>query len=448
MKNTNFLHELIDNIVERGRSLLEGGHDGAIGLDALMDLSRALMAGHGEFSGSLLARKIIRGYEALKEEDKTTFFHFLATEFVPEPQHLSQSAQAYLNDPSPEHLSQLATSVDSPRLEFFRRLNLTTQGTRALVAMRTDLIRALKSNPELAGVNTDLVHLFASWFNRGFLVLKRIDWSTSAEILEKIIQYEAVHEITGWDDLKRRLDPVDRRCFAFFHPALMDDPLIFVEVALSDHIPASIQDLLGEAAPEKSESPQVKSALPNTAVFYSISNCQKGLQGISFGNLLIKQVATDLAAEIPSLKTFVTLSPIPRFNSWLKSIRTQENLGALSETEIELLASLESDDWHENAELRGDLEKPLMYLAARYLLSASSAPNPALDPVARFHLSNGARLERINWAGDLSKAGIGKSCGIMVNYLYDLETVESNHETYANDGIIVASANVTKLQRS
>ncbi len=440
MKNVSFLHGLIDTIVERGRSLLEGASDSVIDLDTLMDLSRALVAGHGEFSGSLLAQQIIKGYRTLDDASKLAFFQFLSTEFVPDKARVETSAQLYLNDPSPDHLAQLAVDIESPRQEFFRRLNLTANGARAMVAMRLDLLKHLKQHRELNVVDKDLIHLFGSWFNRGFLVLRRIDWSTSAETLEKIIKYEAVHEISDWDDLKRRLDPVDRRCFAFFHPALMDDPLIFVEVALSQDIPASIQELLSEETPDKPQS-------PSTAVFYSISNCQKGLQGISFGNLLIKQVATDLAQEIPTLKNFVTLSPIPRFAAWLKDIRDAENFGALTPDEIEKLETLEDVDWVQNNDTRAGLEEPLKHLVARYLLSAKSAQNQALDPVARFHLGNGARLERINWLGDLSQPGIDRSHGLMVNYLYDLGSVEANHEAYVNDGVIVASNQVTKLLR-
>jgi len=440
VKNVSFLHGLIDTIVERGRFLLEGAPDGVIDLDTLKNLSRALVAGHGEFSGQLLAQQIITGYKTLDDAAKLAFFQFLSREFVPDRARLEVSARLYLDAPSPEHLAQLAENVESPRQEFFRRLNLTANGARAMVAMRLDLLKNLKNHRELSVVDSDLIHLFGSWFNRGFLVLRRIDWSSPAQTLEKIIEYEAVHEITDWSDLKRRLNPVDRRCFAFFHPALMDDPLIFVEVALSQEIPASIQDLLSEETPQMPQK-------PSTAVFYSISNCQKGLQGISFGNLLIKQVATDLAREIPSLKKFVTLSPIPRFAAWVKDIRENENFGPLTLGEIETLSTLEDVDWDREDDRRAAFEEPLKHLVARYLLSAKSAPNQALDPVARFHLGNGARLERINWLGDLSQPGIENSYGLMVNYLYDLGSVEANHEAYVNEGVIVASNQVTKLRR-
>jgi len=440
VKNVSFLHGLIDTIVERGRSLLEGGSDGVIDLETLKDLSRALVSGHGEFSGQLLAQRIITGYKTLDEAAKLAFFQFLSSEFVPDRARLEVSARLYLDDPSPDNLAQLAENVESPRQEFFRRLNLTATGARAMVAMRLDLLKNLKFHRELSVVDADLIHLFGSWFNRGFLVLRRIDWSTPAQTLEKIIEYEAVHEITDWSDLKRRLNPVDRRCFAFFHPALMDDPLIFVEVALSQEIPASIQDLLSEEAPQMPQT-------PSTAVFYSISNCQKGLQGISFGNLLIKQVATDLAREMPSLKKFVTLSPIPRFAAWVKDVCESEKFGALTPEEVEALSWLEDVDWGREDDRRAKLEEPLKHLVARYLLSAKSVPNQALDPVARFHLGNGARLERINWLGDLSRSGIEKSHGLMVNYLYDLGSVDANHEAYVNEGAIATSNQVTKLLR-
>jgi malonyl-CoA decarboxylase len=286
-------------------------------------------------------------------------------------------------------------------------------------------------------VDEDLAYLLNSWFNRGFLVLRRIDWSTPANILEKIIQYEAVHEIHDWDDLKRRLDPLDRRCFAFFHPALAEEPLIFVEVALTDGGAPSVQALLSEE-----RSPQADR--PTTAIFYSISNCQAGLTGISFGNFLIKQVVTDLASEQPQLKRFITLSPLPGFRSWLDRLLAAEN-GSLAPETRELLARLEDPAWIEDEMARDGLADALMPLAARYLMQEKRQNGQPIDPVARFHLGNGARIERLNWLGDTSPRGLGQSAGVMVNYLYDPKDIERQHEEYAERGTIAASPAVRKL---
>jgi malonyl-CoA decarboxylase len=282
------------------------------------------------------------------------------------------------------------------------------------------------------------VHLLASWFNRGFLVLRRIDWSTPANILEKIIRYEAVHEIRDWDDLRRRIDPIDRRCYAFFHPALVDEPLIFVEVALTESIPGAIAPLLAE------DRQLVPVERARTAVFYSISNTQRGLGGISFGNFLIKQVVEELRRELPKLENFVTLSPVPGLMRWVK----QAGDVPVTDEDRALLEHLENPDWFENVELATQLRSVLEPLAAYYFLKAHTPKGRLIDSVARFHLGNGARLERINWLGDLSPRGLRESAGFMVNYLYRLEDIEKNHEAYANQGTVAASSAVKKLLKT
>ncbi len=287
-------------------------------------------------------------------------------------------------------------------------------------------------------LDDDLVHLLSSWFNRGFLVVKRIDWSTPANILEKIIRYEAVHEIRDWDDLRRRLEPEDRRCYAFFHPRLEDEPLIFVEVALTAEIPAAIGLLIAEGGmPLAADEARV-------AVFYSISNCQTGLAGISFGSLLIKQVVEELKRELPKLTTFVTLSPVPGFAKWLAKERKTET-GFLLDEERAVLSALDQPDWRADVARMQKIDRLLARCAARYFLTAKAAGSRPLDPVARFHLGNGARLERINTGADLSGAGLAQSHGVMVNYLYDLPRIEENHEAYAERREVVASSAVRKL---
>jgi len=311
--NVSFLQELLGSIADRGRALLPRSLFGAGAEADVEELARVLISGRGEASGVAIASELLDRHAQLDEEDRLTFFRFLATELKPDASRVAEAAQAYLDDPTDVALARLQKALDSPRLEFFRRLNLAPGATAQIVAMRRDLLEApLDDDPALAAVDADLRRLLYSWFNRGFLVLRRIDWNTPAAILEKIIRYEAVHEIKSWDDLRRRLDPADRRCFAFFHPSLVDEPLVFVEVALTRDVPEAINEVLDEA---QGDAP---GSAPTTAVFYSISNCQDGLRGISFGNFLLKQVAEELAREEPRLKTFVTLSPVPGFADWLR----------------------------------------------------------------------------------------------------------------------------------
>lgn len=300
--------------------------------------------------------------------------------------------------------------------------------------MREKLLGLLKSQPQLKAVDSDFQHLFASWFNRGFLQLRSIDWTTPAHILEKIIHYEAVHAINDWNELRSRLAPADRRCFAFFHPQLSDDPLIFVEVALTRSMPDNISELLDETrAP-------LRASEADTAVFYSISNCQDGLRGISFGNFLIKQVVEELRREHPALENFVTLSPAPGFAGWLKAAEDGNDALQLAR----LRDYLDSADWHRNAEITREAGPLLQRAAAHYFLAARTCGGRLVDPVARFHLGNGARLERLDFLGDVSARGLRESHGLMVNYLYKLDDIERNHEAYAERGEVVASPEVRK----
>ncbi len=321
-----------------------------------------------------------------------------------------------------------------------RRLNLAPGGTAALVRMREDLLKRLNDHADFAAVDRDFVHLFSSWFNRGFLVLARISWSSPASILEKIIAYEAVHEIKGWDDLRRRLDPHDRRCFAFFHPALVDEPLIFVEVALGSDVPGSIHTLL-----ESDGGPENADRHPTVAVFYSISNCQEGLRGISFGNFLIKQVVEDLAKELPSLRTFVTLSPVPSFRPWLTRALETGELSYLSAAHKAQLEKVRVQGWSEEEAEQDALRPAVLSAAAHYFLLAKDRSGRPVDPVERFHLGNGARLEKIHWLGDTSEKGVRQSLSLMVNYRYELREIERNHEAYVNQGSVIASKSVRSL---
>ena len=298
------------------------------------------------------------------------------------------------------------------------------------------ILSNLAAHPELKEFERDLKHLLSSWFNRGFLQFEKIDWRTPAVVLEKLIAYEAVHEIQGWDDLRRRLAD-DRRCFGFFHPALPDEPLIFVEVALTQGLAGQIHELI-DSAPEPDTA-----STADSAIFYSISNCQASLAGISFGNFLINQVADEIQKELPQITQYATLSPIPDFRAWLDDKLVKDTPEFLSEDDKDLLMR---SDWRENELNRQPLKPALMRLCAGYLIEEKSR-NRARDPVARFHLGNGASVERINWAADLSHKGIDQSAGMMVNYLYDRSQIVSNHEAYVREGVIASSSAVTKLAK-
>ncbi len=434
-----FFSDLLSTISERGRSLLRRGEpaDGKEDASDLIELCEALLSGAGEASGTAMAREVLDRYHELDATGRVAFFEALARDYGPDRARLAKAIEAWQAQPGDGNGSLVHFASEPRRQELIRRLNRAAHGTSDLVAMRADLLIHMDGRKDLAAVDRDLAHLLGSWFNRGFLVLRRIDWSTPANILEQIIRYEAVHEIRDWDDLRRRIDPADRRCYAFFHPALADAPLIFVEVALTEAIPNAIAPLL---AVDRQPVPTDRA---RTAVFYSISNTQRGLGGISFGNFLIKQVVEELRRELPKLDTFVTLSPVPNFMQWLN----EADDVPVSDEDRELLKQLDDVKWFEHEEVTTQLRSVLEPLAAYYFLKARNPRGRVIDFVARFHLGNGARLERIDWLGDLSAKGLRESAGIMVNYLYRLDDIEENHEAFANNGEVVASSAVKKLLR-
>src|SRR3982075_1120393 len=327
--------------------------------DRVKQLAATLLSERGEASGAQVARELHHVLRALDPDDRHSFQRYLATEFQPDKAALRTAAERYLADTTAEAAAALAEAADPPRQELLRRMNMAPGGTGALIAMRGELTAHLHDEPELKLLDADLRHLFASWFNRGFLELRRIDWQSPAAVLEKLIAYEAVHEIKGWDDLRRRLAP-DRRCFAFFHPALPGEPLIFVEVALVPGLATAMPPLLARETDE--EAARAQAARADTAIFYSISNCQDGLRGISFGNFLIKQVVEELQAEFPQLKRFSTLSPVPGFRRWL-----MQRLSGGNGTRPPVFPELERDGWWHDLAQRGKLRAPLLRLCARYL---------------------------------------------------------------------------------
>jgi malonyl-CoA decarboxylase len=442
--NTSFFGDMLQSIAERGRALITRDRRGVAEQSSanLAQLCEDLLSGRGEASGVALAREILSRYAELKIGPRIAFFEALAKRFGPDRSRLTAAATAWLSASSDAAASEIQRASEPRRLELFRRLNLAPGGTAALVRMREQLLDAMDHRDDLAVIDDDFLHLFSSWFNRGFLVLRSIDWSTPASLLEKIIRYEAVHAIRDWNDLRARIDSPDRRCYAFFHPALVDEPLIFVEVALTRGIPAAIDPILS------AKRERVEPERATTAVFYSISNCQRGLAGVSFGHFLIKQVVEEVCRQIPRLATFVTLSPAPNFAEWLKRERAAEASIGLSEDDRAALKALDRADWWRDPAAAEAVREPLLRAAAWYYLRARTPRGTPRDSVARFHLGNGARLERLDFLADTSERALRQSHGLMVNYLYDLEHIERNHEAYAQQHAIVAASAITRLVRT
>ena len=399
--------------------------------------TRRLLSQQGEMNGLSVARSLVDQLQQLDDEALHAFFDFLARELSPDPQRVLKLAQAYADAPHAQALIALTQGVEPPRQEWLRRLNRAPGGTAAILRLRRALLRVLPRQGALHALEADLLHLLSSWFNPGFLQMRRVDWNAPAQLLEKLIQHEAVHAIDGWDDLRRRLQP-DRRCFAFFHPQLPDEPLIFVEVALLPEMPATIAPLLDKAAtPLPPERWRV-------AAFYGISNCEPGLRGVSLGNFLIKNVALQLQRELPRIKTFCTLSPIPGLAAWLQSGPDFAALPRLKKSQVQALQQAHAL-WRQRSpgpQPDAELDAALQQLTAAYLVHVS--PTPGGDPVARFHLDNGARLERINSRGNMSAKGLKQSCGQMVNYLYDLDRIEASHARF-RQGDVVRSRAVSAL---
>ena len=429
-----FWKEVVGNLTTAGQGLL-GRRSGEPADEDIRELCHALLRTKGEASVVTLARRALDAFAVLDQDGRDAFFGFLRSDLGAETAALDAALERYRADPNPETTAALTSAAEPRRQELLRLLNTAPDGTRDILAMRTALLDALPRHPELKLVDDDFVHMLRSWFNRGFLDLHRIDWRTPALVLEKIIAYEAVHQILDWEDLRRRLES-DRRCFGFFHPSLPDEPLIFVEVALCRGLAGSVTDLLfGEVEPEVDA---------DTAIFYSISNCQRGLAGVSFGNFLIKQVVRELAAENPRLRSFATLSPIPGFRKWLIRQAQEGRLPVGPGGGTAALDGIETADWRADRAPGEHLRADLSRLCAHYLLGAKRGNHP-LDAVARFHLRNGARLERINWLSDPSPTGLTQSAGMMVNYVYDEADVVANHEAYVNEGRVAHSRAIASL---
>ena len=411
----------------------------------------------GEVSARARASALGREYLALSPLGRKRFLTVMGTDFGPDAARVDVAAEALVNAEKQDRAQaerRLREALEPPRIKLLTQFNALPEGVKFLVDLRTELAGMTGDDEHLRALETDLRALLASWFDVGFLELRRLTWQSPAHVLEKLIAYEAVHAIQGWDDLKNRLDS-DRRLYAFFHPRMPDEPLIFVEVALVKGIAGNIHDLLDLTAPLGDPSQA------DTAIFYSINNAQRGLNGISFGNFLIKKVVDELSHEFPRLKTFATLSPVPGFRSWLERRLGEGEPGLLTPAEHKALtqlshgtgakgslkAILAEDGWHQDPRLAETLRGPLTRLAARYLAVEKKTNGRPLDPVAQFHLSNGARIERLNWLADVSRKGIGQSAGLMVNYLYKPDEIEANHESFAANGKVAVSSEIRALTK-
>ena len=425
--STSGFSGLLASVINAGRDILSRRRQATAQAPSedLLTKCRQLLHHRGEASGLALACEVMADYQALDLPNKIIFFEALARDFGSDSDAILAAADRYKADPSSQNLADLSRVTEASRVKLFRRMNMAPNATPLLVKMRGTLLNLLSEHSDLKPVDTDLKHQFVSWFNRGFLELRVIDWNSPAAVLEKIIEYESVHAIQGWDDLRSRLRD-NRMCFAFFHPAMPDDPLVFVEVALTAGVPSAIAPLI-----DKTAEPTDERAV-DTVVFYSISNCHPGLAGVSFGNFLIKQVVEEVGKRYPKTKRYVTLSPVPGFCRWLTAQKAHADLDELR--------ALAKDQGRDTTD---PLWESLVRLCAQYL-SSTRDNNLAIDPVARFHLGNGASLHAIHWAADVSEKGLNQSVGIMVNYLYDLSSIEENHDAYFDQGEIAMSRMVAK----
>ena len=388
------------------------------------DINKAadsVMSSSGEVSSIVFAEHLLHLINDQTDEELLVFLNYLLTEYDIDTESLLENVKAYQSEKNQDNLNLISSSSEPKWIELFRRLNAAPAGTHKLIKLREKIKYLLaEGNLELESLDKGLLRLFKYWFNPSFLVLEKIDWSTPANVLEKIIEYEAVHEINSWDDLRARLAPSDRQCFAFFHPLIPEDPLIFVEVALTNKIPETIAEVI------RIERDEIENDQINTAVFYSISNCQNGLSGISFGNFLIKKVAHKLRQEIDGLDNFLTLSPLPGLMRWL------ENNAPLA---------------YERCKNKTIEDNDLIQKTIKYLTESNRNDGLPNDPVARFHLGNGAILKQININGDLSNKGLDQSNGVMVNYLYDLDNVERNHELFVQTKEVLLSNELKSFKK-
>ncbi len=430
------LKEIISSIADVGQKLFKKSVVKKNDLDSIISLCDDLISNKGAAFGITVARDITDMYQTLTPENKLKFFKKINEKYKPNHTQVSEAINNYKDKQNDKNLFNLFIVAEGRRRELFRRMNMSPNGISTIVSLREDLINVLKDNQELKSLDNDLRELFKSWFNPGFLKLHKITWDTKAAILEKIMKYERVHEIKNMDELKRRLGE-DRRFFSYFHPALEDEPIIFVQVALTNGLGKSIQEIMKPRTEGEKKY--------DTATFYSISNCQEGLARVTLGNFLIKRVVYEIQEELPNIKNFGTLSPIPGFADWFSYLENSKIKNILGNIPLENILFLRSSDLKVGDPRIVSNKDALLKLVAHYLMNEKNHKQLPVNDVCRFHLGNGAIIDDIIVNANVSQVGLNRSFGVMVNYLYELKNIEKNHEDYINNKKIIVSDKVKKL---
>ena len=429
------LKKIISSIADAGQKLFKKPKIKSDDLDSIINLCDELLSNKGIVFGITVARDITNLYQELSHENKLIFFKKINEKYKPNYEKVDSAVKLYAQSRDEKSLSKLFIAAEGKRRELFRRMNMAPNGTAIIVALREDLIRILKDNKELSELDNDLRHLFRAWFNPGFLKLAKITWDTKAAVLEKIIKYERVHQIKDMNELKRRLGE-DRRFFSYFHPALEDEPIIFVQVALTKGLGKSIQELMKPTDNEEKSY--------DTATFYSISNCQEGLSRVTLGNFLIKRVVYEIQEELPHIKNFGTLSPIPGFADWFTYLEETKIKNILGDLKDQDAIFLKSQDLKLGDSRIVRNKEAITKLVAHYIVNEKNEKGLPVNDVSRFHLGNGAIVDDIVVNANISETGFKRSYGVMVNYLYELKNIEKNHEEYMNNNKVIVSDKIKK----
>jgi len=429
------LKQIISSIADVGQKLFNKKNIKENDLNSILSLCDDLISHKGAAFGITVARNITELYQSLSEENKLLFFKKINEKYKPSFTKVNEAIDVYKNSQNEKTLLGLFKVLEGSRRELFRRMNMAPNGTSIIVGLREDLLKILKDNNELRGLDDDLRHLFRAWFNPGFLKLEKITWNTKAAVLEKIIKYERVHQMKNMNELKRRLGE-DRRFFSYFHPALEDEPIIFVEVALTNGLGKSIQKLMKPSSGEQKKH--------DTATFYSISNCQEGLSRVTLGNFLIKRVVYEIQEELPHIKNFGTLSPIPGFAEWFSYLEENKIKNILGNLTNQNVSFLKSKDLKIGDNRIIENKDAIMKLVAHYIVNEKNQKGLPANDVSRFHLGNGAIVDDIVVNANVSEAGFERSFGVMVNYLYELKNIEKNHEYYMNNNQVIVSDKIKK----
>ena len=429
------LRQIISSIADAGKQLFNKKDIKKNDLDSILSLCDDLISNKGAAFGITVARDITELYQTLSIENKILFFKSINEKYRPSFTKVNEAIDVYKNSQNEKTLSDLFKVSEGKRRELFMRMNMAPNGTSIIVSLREDLLKILKENKDLVSLDEDLKHLFKSWFNPGFLKLKKITWDTKAAILEKIIKYERVHHMKDMNELKRRLGE-DRRFFSYFHPALEDEPIIFVQVALTNGLGRSIQEIMKQSSGDEKKY--------DTATFYSISNCQEGLSRVTLGNFLIKRVVYEIQEELPHIKNFGTLSPIPGFVEWFSYLEESKIKNILGNIKNQDVMFLKSKDLKIGDKRIIDNKEAIIKLVSHYIVNEKNHDGLPVNDVSRFHLGNGAIVEDIIINANISENGFKRSFGVMVNYLYELKNIEKNHEEYMNKKKVILSDKLKK----